>query len=127
MRNPLLNREACCADKMLLFMTSNRDPVEIGDGCTAFKAWSDSYAPSFAVYVGCALVFGIISSGATMLTKCSLPAAMPVTEDGNEHCGPTRPAASGKTMYMAAGSGIPEIKTILSGRSDERPSRTDEW
>jgi hypothetical protein len=48
-----------------------------------------------------------------MLTKANLPAAsqaelMQASADGEQ-------VALGKSMYMAAGSGIPEIKTILSG------------
>ncbi len=58
-----------------------------------------------------------------MLTKRSLPAASPGLGDshktkaanGDGLDAPPQPVASGKSMYMAAGSGIPEIKTILSG------------
>ena len=63
-----------------------------------------------------ALMYGVVSSGVTMLTKNNLPAAAPGKGDryqdivvGGEQ------GVTGKTMYMAAGSGIPEIKTILSG------------
>jgi chloride channel 3/4/5 len=83
--------------------------------CDAFHQWSSNYAPSFAIYVVFALAFGIISSSATMLTKRLLPAASPGTGDKDQYNGPPAPVATGKTMYMAAGSGIPEIKTILSG------------
>lgn len=110
-RNPLLNREACCEDKTPLFGATS----EIGTDCTGFKEWSNTYAPRFAIYVAFALAFGIVSSSATMFTKRSLPAASPGTGDKNQYHGPPQPVASGKTMYMAAGSGIPEIKTILSG------------
>ncbi|KAK4891627.1 hypothetical protein LTR27_009796 [Elasticomyces elasticus] len=110
-KNPLLNREACCQGKTpLLGVTS-----EVGVDCTAFHEWSGSYAPRFAIYVAFALAFGIISSSATMMTKRSLPAASPGTGDKNQFGGPPQPVVSGKSMYMAAGSGIPEIKTILSG------------
>ena len=50
-----------------------------------------------------------------MLTKRSLPAASSAGPDKDQHHETLQPAASGKMMYMAAGSGIPEIKTILSG------------
>lgn len=61
-----------------------------------------------------------------MLTKRSLPATSPGQGDrGPLHHKSSKansdpqdtpePAVSGKSMYMAAGSGIPEIKTILSG------------
>lgn len=42
-----------------------------------------------------------------MTTKANLPS---VSQDDSEDSG-----VKGKSMYMAAGSGIPEIKTILSG------------
>ena len=47
-----------------------------------------------------------------MTTKANLPA---VKRDDGEDDGGDRDAFQGKQMYMAAGSGIPEIKTILSG------------
>jgi chloride channel 3/4/5 len=51
-----------------------------------------------------------------MLTKSSLPAASPGHGDKQHDLNaPSQPSAAGKSMYMAAGSGIPEIKTILSG------------
>ena len=59
-----------------------------------------------------------------MLTKSNLPAASPgsgdrFTSDRKQsdiaEASLSQPEASGKSIYMAAGSGIPEIKTILSG------------
>ncbi|KAK1809533.1 hypothetical protein LTR12_016095 [Friedmanniomyces endolithicus] len=110
-KNPLLNREACCEGKTPLLGATS----ELGADCKAFHEWSNSFAPSFAIYVTFAMLFGIIASSATMMTKRSLPAASPGTGDKNQFGGPPQPVASGKSMYMAAGSGIPEIKTILSG------------
>ncbi|KAH0177660.1 CLC voltage-gated chloride channel, partial [Aureobasidium melanogenum] len=101
--NPFLTREACCASA-----TSASEPVT---ECTEFKTWNDKYTAAFAIYVAFALLFGLISASVTMLTKSELPSAgSPDTEDKD---GTAQPA--GKTMYMAAGSGIPEIKTILGG------------
>jgi chloride channel 3/4/5 len=101
-RNPLHDRESCCRG------------IPGGVDCADyFVAWSDSYWATFAIYVAFAVAFGIISCSATMLTKSSLPATAP--GHGDKHHDSTKPAPSGKTMYMAAGSGIPEIKTILSG------------
>lgn len=60
------------------------------------------------MYVAFALAFGLVSAGVTMLTKSALPSAT-TPENADEK------AVAGKTMYMAAGSGIPEIKTILGG------------
>lgn len=74
------------------------------ESCEAFQAWTSSYATSFVIYVGMALVFGIISSSATMLTKSNLPAVAPENVDNMNG----KDAPAGKVMYMAAGSGIPE-------------------
>lgn len=67
--------------------------------------WKDDFYGAYGVYIGFALAFGVISSSLTMLTKSTLPAATPDTDQ----------PVTGKSMYLAAGSGIPEIKTILSG------------
>jgi len=101
--NPLLSREICCKSA----------PNEEACG-EYFTTWSNSYWSTFLIYVGFALAFGVISASATMLTKGSLPTASTGLEDklpGESG----DPPATGKSMYMAAGSGIPEIKTILSG------------
>lgn len=123
--HPFRNREACCASEQPLLFNIN---AESGlNQCKEWHAWTDDYASSFAIYVGMALVFGIISSSATMLTKNSLPSV----SSGEQPAGITKPngqdtsngevspppSPKGKVMYMAAGSGIPEIKTILSGFS----------
>ncbi|KAF9880681.1 voltage gated chloride channel [Colletotrichum karsti] len=76
--------------------------------CEAWRPWiaddgQAGYFARYAVYVLFALLFGVVAGNVTMTTKTSLPAVSPDTK------------AEGKTMYMAAGSGIPEIKTILSG------------
>lgn len=110
-RNPLLNREACCEGKTPLFGTT----AETGADCTDYKEWSSDYASAFVIYVAFALAFGVISGSVTMLTKRSLPAASLGSGDKNQSNAPAQPTISGKSMYMAAGSGIPEIKTILSG------------
>ena len=67
--------------------------------------------------MGFALLYGVVSSSLTMTTKSNLPAAAPEHGDKRHH-GPdsgTDQTVVGKSMYLAAGSGIPEIKTILSG------------
>ncbi|KAF2120980.1 chloride channel-like protein 3 [Lophiotrema nucula] len=111
-KNPLLSREACCEDKTPLLGARS----ELADKCEHFQIWTESYAGSFAIYVGMALAFGVISSSATMLTKRTLPAVAPESNgktNGADSSSDQAPV--GKAMYMAAGSGIPEIKTILSG------------
>jgi chloride channel 3/4/5 len=91
-----------------------------GDG--AWTPWTPSWGGAYGIYVCFALVYGLIAGGVTMLTKATLPAAEGVDDDADETPGVPSPSkvhftetATGKTMYMAAGSGIPEIKTILSG------------
>lgn len=108
----MLSREICCEGKSPLLGARS----EVGSDCDDFKPWSNEYASSFAIYVAFALAFGVVSGSVTMTTKRSLPAASPgigdkhLTDDDK-----IQPSVSGKSMYMAAGSGIPEIKTILSG------------
>lgn len=101
--NPFLTREACCASA-----TSASEPVT---ECADFKTWNDKFTPAFAIYVAFALLFGLVSASVTMFTKSELPSAG--SPDAEDKDGTAQPA--GKTMYMAAGSGIPEIKTILGG------------
>ena len=112
--NPLLSREACCKGQTPFtgLITINQ---EVSDNCKDWHLWTKNYTSSFAIYVGFALAFGIISGSVTMLTKRSLPATSPGTGDKNQHTDAVQPTVAGKSMYMAAGSGIPEIKTILSG------------
>lgn len=113
-KNIFANRESCCIKKSPLAALA-----EPGQRCTEWKFWAQNYWSGFGIYTGLALIFGIISGILTMTTKKSLPAAAhghwaKVQTDGKASLLPD-PPVSGKSMYMAAGSGIPEIKTILSG------------
>jgi chloride channel 3/4/5 len=112
--NVFASRESCCTNRSPLLALA-----EPGETCTAWRDWSQSYWSTYAIYVGFALAFGIISASVTMTTKRSLPVAAPGHDDKFQNIGQTPtspdPPISGKSMYMAAGSGIPEIKTILSG------------
>lgn len=74
----------------------------VNEDCSDWKMWSETFWGGFGIYVGFALLFGIVAGSVTMTTKSNLPAA---GQDDFPR----------KAMYMAAGSGIPEIKTILSG------------
>ncbi|KAJ4132160.1 hypothetical protein NW765_013973 [Fusarium oxysporum] len=97
--NIFLSRRVCCASET---------------NCRNWKLWTESYVYAYAIYVGLALAFGIIAGSVTMTTKSNLTAFAPekelsaTIEDQVQSPG-------GKVMYMAAGSGIPEIKTVLSG------------
>ena len=108
--NLLASRENCCTSRSP-FKTLG----ELGADCGEWHAWTSHYWGTFGIYAGFALAFGLISSSVTMLTKKSLPTAAP-RKGGKQH--DTKGGEQdtvGKSMYMAAGSGIPEIKTILSG------------
>lgn len=119
--HPFRNREACCSPEMSPRLLRAFSEPGMGN-CEEWQAWTNGYAASFAIYVGMALVFGLFSSSATMLTKSSLP-SVTMGEQSGGIAKPNGASASGpapgggKVMYMAAGSGIPEIKTILSGFS----------
>lgn len=106
--NVFRSREVCCTKKLPLDIME-----DVGEDCTAWVSWSHNYWAGFGIYVGFALLFGIIAGGVTMTTKASLPAAQ--LDDEDAHSGGDEGPLQGKSMYMAAGSGIPEIKTILSG------------
>lgn len=116
-RNPVLSREACCEGKTPLFGALKDAPPEYSARCDEFVLWSTRYGPAFAIYVAFALAFGIVSASVTMLTKRALPSASVATADkGLDASGESsQPVSETKSLYMAAGSGIPEIKTILSG------------
>jgi chloride channel 3/4/5 len=107
--NPFQTREACCTPRKSFTGSMGE---EIGEDCAPWISWSDNYWNSFGIYVAVALLFGIISGSVTMTTKSNLPAVQ--ANEGRDAEG-DQAVLQGKTMYMAAGSGIPEIKTILSG------------
>ncbi|KAL6708451.1 hypothetical protein ACN47E_002714 [Coniothyrium glycines] len=118
--HPFRNREACCARETMSILLSQAPVAE----CKEWNSWTDDYMKSFAIYVGMALVFGVISSSATMFTRSELPSVssghdiVSATKvNGNRAAQEPTVNPGGKVMYMAAGSGIPEIKTILSGFS----------
>ena len=121
--NPLVSREACCR-------LAGKEG-ELGD-CAEFELWGgQEFWRQFGIYVGWAVAFGVVSSGITMLSRRELPAASPglgdehviikregenvnggvtVEEREEEHGQCERPKVETKSLYMSAGSGIPEIK-----------------
>jgi chloride channel 3/4/5 len=107
--NVFRNRGACCTQKSPLLKIAE----DVGEDCSAWRSWSDEYWVAFAVYVGFALLFGIVAGSVTMTTKANLPSVK--QDEGTDGAGGDQGPLVGKSMYMAAGSGIPEIKTILSG------------
>ncbi|KAF1816802.1 hypothetical protein P152DRAFT_469331 [Eremomyces bilateralis CBS 781.70] len=101
-----------CASFRFWFTDKNIEQVDIS---------RSGFWAAYAVYVTWALLFGVISSGLTMTTKKELPTAsaneggVKVPDTGSGETRTYNNKETGKIMYMAAGSGIPELKTILSG------------
>lgn len=129
--NPFLSRESCCR-------VAGKEN-EMGN-CEEFVLWGgNDFGKSFGIYVGWAVAFGVISSTVTMLSNRELPSVSPGLGDSHHHTASSNNGKSWisnpkspeiqtqetqqddqsqpptKTLYMAAGSGIPEIKTILTG------------
>jgi chloride channel 3/4/5 len=82
--------------------------IVLDSECTAWKPWSstltiDNPILTHLIYIAIATLFSIVSSLLTLLTKSIYPLPNSTTQDGV------------KVLYTAAGSGIPEVKTILSG------------
>lgn len=121
------DRATCCGSPApqgavqarLLVRGDNDVMAAAADVCAAWKPWSQSWTASYAVYTAFALLFGIVAGAVTMTTRASLPAVDDSADAWGRGDGANRGkpggGRGGKTMYMAAGSGIPEIKTILSG------------
>ena len=110
--NIFQNRDSCCTSRQPFHPAEGN----LSESCKEWHMWTRDYWNAFAIFVGFALVFGTISSSVTLLTKSSLPSTAPGHGDKHDDPGANREqGATGKTMYLAAGSGIPEIKTILSG------------
>ncbi|KAH7242754.1 chloride channel [Fusarium tricinctum] len=101
-KNVLLSRRACCAFE---------------ETCKYWRPWTGSYVSAYAIYVGMSLAFGIIAGSVTMTTKSTLTCVAPENENSEMTSSDQARRSGGKIMYMAAGSGIPEIKTVLSGFS----------
>lgn len=107
--NIFRNKEQCCTNKSPLLGALKT----VGEDCPDWKMWTDSFWGGFGIYIGFAVLFGIVAGAVTMTTSANLPAAS--QDDGKGYKGGDEGPLVGKSMYMAAGSGIPEIKTILSG------------
>lgn len=115
---PWLDRTACCA-------SSTGGGGDAEGVCSGWRPWAtdgEDSVMAYVVYVAFALLFGVVAGGVTMATRTNLPSVRPEeAEDVGKGKGcdvqgdQFTENTVGKTMYMAAGSGIPEIKTILSG------------
>ncbi|KAI9843341.1 MAG: hypothetical protein M1837_006467 [Sclerophora amabilis] len=104
------SKETCCTSRSPLSVQA-----DLADTCDQWTSWTTHYWGAFGIYVGFALAFGVLSSSLTMLTKSTLPVATVKQRDYQTGSKEIQQDVAGKSMFMAAGSGIPEIKTILSG------------
>lgn len=101
-----LNKRACCA-------------LDGGD-CMYWAPWASDFRLSYFVYVASAVAFGIFASWLSMSTKQDLLALSDDGADDLDHATDDQSRSTHKpvvvkTMYMETGSGIPEIKPVLSG------------
>ncbi|KAH7141403.1 chloride channel [Dactylonectria estremocensis] len=81
-------------------------------------SWSENFGSSYLIYIGLSVAFALIAGGLTMTTKVNLPTAGSTPRDKDDKSRDPSECTTicgGKTMYMAAGSGIPEIKSFLAG------------
>ncbi|KAK3376307.1 chloride channel [Lasiosphaeria ovina] len=107
-RNPLFGREACCYPR---------------EACEDWRLWAEGdFGSSFAIYAGVAWALAMGAGLVTKLTRAEIPAfashdeASPGVSPGHQTSGDAHHnKAPNKIIYMAAGSGIPEIKLLLSG------------
>ncbi|KAK4442701.1 H(+)/Cl(-) exchange transporter [Podospora aff. communis PSN243] len=98
-RNPIYGKEACCFPR---------------ETCSEWHPWSDSYETSFAIYAAVAWALAMGAGLVTKLTRTEIPAfATHEAHDSSGHA--VDPNAPNRVIFMAAGSGIPEIKLLLSG------------
>ncbi|KAG5439935.1 hypothetical protein PCANB_000217 [Pneumocystis canis] len=97
--------------------------------CKQWNTWGDyfnmpekqQWIINYVVYILSALLFALISSQLTMTTRTVFPIS---TKNSSENLYENNIKGkkndidninTGKVAYMASGSGIPEVKTILSG------------
>jgi|SRR5438105_1867528 len=64
------SRENCCTNKSPLVILG-----EPGKNCPAWHQWTIKFWRGYGIYLGFALLYGIVSGGVTMTTKRALPAA----------------------------------------------------
>ncbi|KAM3563153.1 hypothetical protein MY1884_001404 [Beauveria asiatica] len=95
------NRRACCALD--------------GGLCQQWKPWAVDFSRAYLIYVVLALAFGAFASALSMTTRHDLVVAQPDLDRLSPLHGQQQRTVVVKTMYMATGSGIPEIKSVLSG------------
>lgn len=115
--HPFRTREACCSKEASRALGGEANPggAPVGEYCEDWHGWREAFWPSFGIYIAFALLFGLISASITLLTRANLPSTTDSANIRDDSNAIRRKGTAGKSMLMAAGSGIPEIKTILSG------------
>ena len=106
--NIFWNRDGCCTRK------GPGALANLNEDCPAWQNWTSNYGAGFGIYLGFAISFGLISATITLFTKTKV-SAVGKPEDMDGQSSKPEELGEGKVIYLAAGSGIPEIKTILSG------------
>lgn len=87
------NREACCAATK-----SSIIPMEnAAEDCGEWHIWNNGYLKAFMIYVGVALLWGIVAGTVTMTTKANLPVA--TSSKDTDHTLGEQGLPVGKTMY----------------------------
>ncbi|EMR11796.1 hypothetical protein PNEG_00222 [Pneumocystis murina B123] len=108
---------------LLTFITDNIDDLV---GCKQWNTWGkhfnfprkQQWIIDYLVYIAIALLFALISVQLTMTTRTTFPVSMENSSENlsqNISIKKKNNSRAEKVAYMASGSGIPEVKTILSG------------
>lgn len=95
-------------------------------GCKKWNTWGKYFNRSdkqqwitdYIFYILAALLFALISGQLTMATRTTFPMSSKKLSENlynTESRNNNNNTKTGKVAYMASGSGIPEVKTILSG------------
>ena len=99
-RKWIYDRSTCC-----------KDISEYGV-CEDWTEWSSHvqlFSFAHLVYLGIAVSLAVVSALLTLFTRSVPPPEIDALRHAPQHTSPV------KVSYLAAGSGIPEVKTVLSG------------
>lgn len=121
----LLSESACCASfqpdvspiiRPFSLRVDDRETL-----CPAFKSWSEVFVSSnlvsleFLTYLFLTLTLAYLAVRITLLTKTTNPLLHQEDSNNNDIDNSGKREYNHKVWYTAYGSGVPEVKTILSG------------
>lgn len=133
--NWFISQVSCCADYNVTRMSyknvfksgyivqTNPYSKSTEIGCPDWISWDIYFNKyyntkfirlDFMIYVLLTIVLAVLACIITLSTKISSRYMVPETP-GTQNDGPKTKVVEGRIMYTAAGSGVPEVKTILSG------------